>query len=284
MEIEIAKISGYCFGVKRAIEITETVLEKYKNKKVKVYSMGQIIHNQGVIDKLREKGLILIQKEEEIEPGSVFIVRSHGMSPDFLRRIKSKGIKIIDTACPFVKRAQSKAKMLSGRGYHLVIIGNSRHPEVLSEIEHAGNKNLTVIEKPSELNLVKKHEKIGVIMQTTQIKENAKAIIAGLLDKGKEILIANTICNITENRQKVTRELAKKTDIMIIVGGKNSANTTHLAQISKEFNKKTYHIDSYREIKKSWFLPGMKVGISGGASTPMEDIRQVQQHIKDMGI
>jgi 4-hydroxy-3-methylbut-2-enyl diphosphate reductase len=121
-------------------------------------------------------------------------------------------------------------------------------------------------------------------MQTTQIKENAKAIIAGLLDKGKEILIANTICNITENRQKVTRELAKKTDIMIIVGGKNSANTTHLAQISKEFNKKTYHIDSYREIKKSWFLPGMKVGISGGASTPMEDIRQVQQHIKEMGI
>lgn len=282
MKIEIAKLSGYCFGVKRAIEITETVLEKYKNKKLKVYSMGQIIHNQGVIEKLERKGLIIVESEEEIEPGSVFIVRSHGMSPDFLKRIKSKNVKIIDTSCPFVKRAQSKAKMLTRRGYHLVIIGNSRHPEVLSEIEHAGKENLTVVETPDDLHFVKKHEKIGVIMQTTQIKENAKAIIGGLLDKAKEILIENTICNITENRQKVTKELSKKSDIMLIVGGKNSANTTHLAQISEEYNKNTYHITDYRELKKSWFKPGVKVGISGGASTPMEDIKKVSQYIKDI--
>lgn len=282
MEVEIAKLSGYCFGVKRAIEITETVLEKYRNKKVKVYSMGQIIHNQGVIEDLKKKGLILVDNEDQIEQGSVFIVRSHGMSPDFLKRIKLKGVKIIDTACPFVKRAQSKAKMLSRRGYHLVIIGNSKHPEVLSEIEYADKENLTVIETPAELNLIKKHEKIGVIMQTTQIKENAKAIIAGLLDKGNEILIANTICNITEKRQSVTKELAKKTDLILIVGGKNSANTTHLAQISREFNKNTYHIDNYTELKKNWFKPGMKVGISGGASTPMADIKKVKDFVEDL--
>ncbi len=204
------------------------------------------------------------------------------MSPDFLKRIKLKGVIIIDTACPFVKRAQSKAKMLSRRGYHLVIIGNSKHPEVLSEIEYADKENLTVIETPAELNLIKKHEKIGVIMQTTQIKENAKAIIAGLLDKGNEILIANTICNITEKRQSVTKELAKKTDLILIVGGKNSANTTHLAQISREFNKNTYHIDNYTELKKNWFKPGMKVGISGGASTPMADIKKVKDFVEDL--
>jgi len=277
VQVEIAGLAGYCFGVKRALKITETTLKKYKDKKV--YSIGQIIHNLGVIEDLKAKGLILVENEEQIESGSVFIVRSHGMSPDFIKKIKSKGVKIVDTACPFVKRAQSKAKMLSGRGYHLVIIGNSRHPEVLSEMEHADKDNLTIIETPAELGALKKYKKIGVIMQTTQIKENAKAIIAGLLDKADEILIANTICVITENRQEVTRELAKKVDTMFIVGGKNSANTAHLAQISAQYCKNTHYIESYKEIKKSWLVNSIKAGISGGASTPRDDIKDVKEFL-----
>ena len=277
MQVEIAGLAGYCFGVKRALKITETTLKKYKDKKV--YSIGQIIHNRGVIENLKAKGLILVEDEGQIEPGSVFIVRSHGMSPDFINKIKAKGVKIVDTACPFVKRAQSKAKMLSGRGYHLVIIGNSKHPEVLSEMEHADKDNLTIIETPAELGALKKHKKIGVIMQTTQIKENAKAIIAGLLDKADEILIANTICVITENRQEVTRELAKKVDTMFIVGGKNSANTSHLAQIAGQYCKNTHHIESFKEIKKSWLINSVKAGISGGASTPRDDIKDVKEFL-----
>jgi (E)-4-hydroxy-3-methyl-but-2-enyl pyrophosphate reductase len=277
MQVEIAGLAGYCFGVKRALKITETTLKKYKDKKV--YSIGQIIHNLGVIEDLKAKGLILVENEGQIEPGSVFIVRSHGMSPDFIKKIRAKGVKIVDTACPFVKRAQSKAKMLSGRGYHLVIIGNSKHPEVLSEMEYANKDNLTIIETPAELKALKKHKKIGVIMQTTQIKENAKAIIAGLLDKADEILIANTICVITENRQKVTRELARTVDTMFIVGGKNSANTAHLAQISGQYCKNTHHIESYKEIKKSWLEHSVKAGISGGASTPKDDIKDVKEFL-----
>ena len=243
MEAIVAKTSGYCFGVKRALEITENVLEKYKNKNVNVFSMGQIIHNRGVIEDLKLKGLEVVDNEDDISPGSVFIVRSHGMSPRFLIRLKRKGVKIIDTACPFVKRAQSKAKLISKKGYHLIIIGNKDHPEVMSEMEHAGTADLTVIETPDELKKVKKHEKIGVIMQTTQIKSNSKAIVAGLLDKANEILIENTICRVTENRQDVTRQLSKNVDIMLIVGGKNSANTAHLAQISRQHNSRTYHIE-----------------------------------------
>lgn len=280
MQVEIAGLAGYCFGVKRALKITETTLKKYKDKKV--YSIGQIIHNRGVIEDLKSKGLILVENEEQIEPGSVFIVRSHGMSPDFIKKIKAKGVKIVDTACPFVKRAQSKAKMLSGRGYHLVIIGNSKHPEVLSEMEHADKGNLTIIETPAELGTLKKQKKIGVIMQTTQIKENVKAIIAGLLDKADEILIANTICVITQNRQEVTRELAKKVDAMFIVGGKNSANTAHLAQISSQYCKNTRHIESYKEIKKSWLEHSIKAGVSGGASTPKNDIKDVKEFLEKL--
>lgn len=283
MEVKVAKMSGYCFGVKRALELTETILDKYKNKNIKVFSMGQIIHNRGVIENLKLKGLIVVENEDEIEPDSVFIVRSHGMPPEFLKRIKTKGVKIIDTACPFVKRAQSKAKMVSKKGYHLVIIGNKNHPEVISEMEHANMDELTVIETPDELDLVKKHEKIGVVMQTTQIKANAKAIIAGLLDKAKEILIENTICKVTETRQDVTGELAKNVDIMIIVGGRNSANTTHLAQIAKVYNPRTYHIEKYNEIDRAWFkAQDTTAGISGGASTPEEDIREVREYIESL--
>ncbi|MBN1299016.1 MAG: 4-hydroxy-3-methylbut-2-enyl diphosphate reductase [Actinobacteria bacterium] len=280
MKAIVAKTCGYCFGVKRALDLTEKTLKKYKNKKI--FSIGQIIHNKGVIKTLCDKGLIIAEGEDNIEPGSIFIVRSHGMSPDLLKRIESKGVIIIDTVCPFVKRAQSKAKMLSRKGYHLVIIGNQKHPEVISVIEHADKNNLTVIEKPEELAKIKKHKKIGVIMQTTQMKSNAKSIVAGLLDKAKEILIENTICEVTEDRQHITGELAKKVDVMLIVGGKNSANTSHLAKIAKELNTRTYHIENYTEIKPEWFDDkNTTVGISGGASTPDSDINAVKHYIED---
>ena len=284
MRIEIAKLSGYCFGVKRALELTGAILDKYKNKNNKVYSIGEIIHNRGVIEELESKGLKIVEKVEEIEPGSVFIVRSHGIPPHLMEEIKERKVKIIDTACPFVKRAQSKAKMLSKKGYHVVIIGNKRHPEVMSEMEFADKDKLSVIETPEEISLIGRKNRIGVIMQTTQIKENAKAIISGLLDRSNEILIENTICNITEKRQKITKELYQKVDLMLVVGGKNSANTTHLAQIAKKYNPNTYHIEKYNEIDISWFKPDTHIGIIGGASTPQKDIKSVKEYIESLNI
>ncbi len=280
MRVEVARLSDYCFGVKRALELTEAALKKYKTKNIKVYSIGQIIHNRGVIDDLNKKGLIIVENENQIESGSVFIVRSHGVSPVFIKRLKKKGVKIVDTVCPFVKGAQSKAGMLSKRGYHLVIIGNKDHPEVMSEMEHADKANLTVIESPEDLRSFKSHDKIGVIIQTTQIKENAKLIIAGLLDRTRELRILNTICNVTENKQRITKELAQKADLMLIVGGKNSANTTHLAQISASFNQNTHHVENYMEINRQWFDNISLVGISGGASTPRKDIKEVKEFIE----
>jgi 4-hydroxy-3-methylbut-2-en-1-yl diphosphate reductase len=122
--IETARLSGYCFGVKRALSLTEAVLEKYRNKKTKVYSIGQIIHNKGVIEKLREQGLTVVESVEEVEPGSIFIGRSHGMSRKLAESLKNKNVKIIDTSCPFVKNAQQKAKLVARKGYYLVIIGD----------------------------------------------------------------------------------------------------------------------------------------------------------------
>jgi len=281
MNVEIAKYSGYCFGVKRALDITEKILKEYKNNNVKIYSLGQIIHNTGVVDKLLKKGLIIAADESEITPGSVFIVRSHGMGPEILKRLKAKNIKIINATCPFVKKAQSKAKMLSSKGYYLVIIGSKNHPEVIGISEHVKNKNsVVIIEDEKDIDVLKKNNRIGIVVQTTSTIEKFQLIVSKILGKGKEILIENTICNTTKNRQNSTKELAKKVDVMIIVGGKNSANTAHLVEISKKYNSRTYYIENYKELNLDWVKDGENVGISGGASTPLEDIFNVKKIIE----
>jgi len=281
MNVEIAKYSGYCFGVKRALDITEQLLKKYKNNNIKIYSLGQIIHNKGVVDKLLKKGLIIAANEAEIPPGSIFIVRSHGMGPEILKRLKAKNIKIINATCPFVKKAQSKAKMLSSKGYYLVIIGSKNHPEVIGIREHVKNKkSIVVIEDEKDIDILRKNNRIGIVVQTTSTIEKFQLIVSKILEKGKEILIENTICNTTKKRQNSTKELAKKVDILIIVGGKNSANTAHLAEISKKYNPRTYYIENYKELNLNWVKGGKNVGISGGASTPLEDIFNVKRIIE----
>ncbi|MCL5073406.1 MAG: 4-hydroxy-3-methylbut-2-enyl diphosphate reductase [Actinobacteria bacterium] len=281
LEIEIAKNSGYCFGVKRALDIVERTLDKYINKKAKIYCLGQIIHNEGVVEELSKKGIKFVDEEGDIESGSIFIVRTHGMSPDIISRLKSRSVKIVDATCPFVKNAHVKARSLSKRGYFLIIIGNKKHPEVIGIKNHAEGSEYAVIENLSDLDPLSKKEKIAVVVQTTQTIENVQTIVSELIKKGKEIIVENTICNTTGNRQYAVKNLARKVDIMIIVGGKNSANTTHLAEISKKINKNTYHIENCKELKTAWLKGIKKVGISGGASTPRQDILEVKKFIED---
>ncbi len=281
IKIEIAKLSGYCFGVKRALEITEKTLKRYSKKNKKVYSIGQIIHNAGVVDKLKKEGLLVVNDISEIEPDSIFIVRSHGMPLSVLKKLKEKNVKIINTTCPFVKNAQTKARMLSKNNYYVVVIGDESHPEVISIVDQIKNKEkLAVISSPADVDKkINKVQKIGVVMQTTQIKNNAKAIISELIDKAKKIVIENTICNTTEKRQNEVKNLAINSELIIVVGGKNSANTTHLANIAKNYNSSVYHIENYREINPDWFKGKTHIGITGGASTPKEDIEEVKNYI-----
>jgi (E)-4-hydroxy-3-methyl-but-2-enyl pyrophosphate reductase len=280
-EVEIAKNSGYCFGVKRALDLAENTLNKYRNKSAKIYCLGQIIHNKGVVEDLSKKGIKFVDKEEDVEPENILIVRTHGMAPDIIDRLKSRNIKIIDATCPFVKNAHSKARTLAKRGYFLIIIGNKKHPEVIGIKNHAKGSSYLVVENLSDLDSIGKKEKIGVVVQTTQTIENVAAIVSKLIKTGKEILVENTICNTTGNRQDAAKDLARKVDLMLIVGGKNSANTTHLAEISKKINKNTYHIENYKELKTEWLKGIKKVGISGGASTPMQDILEVKNFIEN---
>jgi len=282
LKVTKTKHSGYCFGVKRALNIAEDILKKNKDSKVKIFTLGSIIHNSGVTNEMTRKGLNSAKKIDEIEPGSIFIIRSHGMSPELLKELKNKNISIVDATCPFVKKAQHRAMELSSNKYFVVIIGSKDHPEVIGIKDHVIGKNYAVVENEKDAESLSVKEKIGVVVQTTQTIEKLRSVTNKLLDKAKELLIFNTICNTTKERQNSTSKIAKNVDMMIVVGGKNSANTAHLKEISEKCGTATYHIENFREIEPKWFKNVEKIGICGGASTPEKDITEVIRTIEKL--
>lgn len=282
MKVTKTKHSGYCFGVKRALNIAEDILKKNKDSKVKIFTLGSIIHNLGVTNEMTMKGLNSAKKIDDIEPGSIFIIRSHGMSPELIKELKNKNISIVDATCPFVKKAQHRAMELSSNKYFVVIIGSKDHPEVAGIKDHVVGKNYAVVENEKDAESLSVKEKIGVVVQTTQTIEKLRSVTNKLLDKAKELLIFNTICNTTKERQNSTSKMAKNVDMMIVVGGKNSANTAHLKEISEKCGTATYHIENFREIKPKWFKNVEKIGICGGASTPEKDITDVIRTIEKL--
>lgn len=282
MKIEIAKFSGYCFGVKRALKLSEEALAKHNIDGKKVFTLGSIIHNPGVEKELSSRGLLSVDNTGDVEDGSVFVVRSHGMSPALIDSLKKRKIDIIDATCPFVKKAQSKARRLAEKGFFVAIIGNKEHPEVCGIREQVDPDRVAVIEDEEDLYLLNKESKVGVVVQTTQTIDRLKILTGKLLDKSREVYIVNTICDTTKNRQDFVRSLSKRTDLMLVIGGKNSANTTHLADISKENNLRTYHIESSMDIEPAWLEEVEIIGICGGASTPEKDILEAKKKIEDM--
>lgn len=282
MKVELSKYSGYCFGVKRALKLTEEALARYHSDGRKVFTLGSIIHNPGVEKELSIRGLISIDNVRDIEDGSVFVIRSHGMSPTLIDFLKERNTNIIDATCPFVKKAQSKARELEKMGFFVAVIGNKKHPEVCGIREQVNNDKVAVIENEEDLALFDEKEKIGVVIQTTQTISQLKKFTGKLLDNSREVYIINTICDTTKNRQNSVRDLSKRTDLMLIVGGKNSANTTHLADISRENNLHTYHIENSCGIESAWLEDVKMVGICGGASTPEKDIFEIKEKIEDI--
>ncbi len=267
MKIKIARCAGFCFGVKRAINIAENALKGLKAKD-NIYSLGPIIHNPQVVERLFEKGLQVISDLEKIKDGTI-IISSHGAPLKTLKDIKKKGIRLINATCPFVKYAQSIVKGLKKEGYKIIIVGDSAHPEVKALKSIAGKD--------------KKSKKIGVISQTTQNKVNYISEIEKILGEDfSEVKVFNTICNDTSKRQLATRGLLKDCDLMIVIGGKNSANTRRLWQICKESGVDSFHIETELEMKKKWFKGKNCVGITSGASTPDLMVKNVITKIKKL--
>ncbi len=277
MEIIIAKTAGFCFGVKRAIEIA---FKMAKAKRKGVYTLGPIIHNPQVVDKLKEKGIIPIENFRTKKDIKALIIRTHGIPRNLSKEISSSGCEIIDATCPFVKKAQYYAKLLSEEGYQVVILGEKNHPEVKSLMSYADDR-VIVVDGKTPLPVLK--NRVGIVVQTTQPLEVLKKVLSEALEHSKEIKVYNTICNSTALRLKETGNMAGKVNVMFVVGGKNSANTTQLTRLCTSLSVPTRHIETSSEIRKAWIKGAKKIGITAGASTPKWIIKEVEKRIRDIG-
>ncbi len=277
MEIVIAKSAGFCYGVKRAIKMARETL---KSSNVRCFSLGPIIHNPLVVKDLEEEGLKVIENIGDISDG-ILVIRSHGISKEENEYLISHpNISVVDTTCPFVTKSKKYLERLIKNGYTIFFLGDKDHPEVRGLLSYIGNKAI-VFKDPEEIQ-IKKYKKVGLISQTTQKIELLKKAADKLLSNTEELRIFNTICKTTSIRQREAMELAKKVDLMLILGGKNSANTKKLFEVCKSKLDRSYHIETLKDIDKNWFSGVKKIGITAGASTPKEHITEVVKFLTDI--
>lgn len=274
MKLYIAKSAGFCFGVKRAMEMALRAARKNSGQ---LYTLGPLIHNPQAVEHLKSLGIKVRNRVEKI-PGGTVIFRSHGVSLEELRRAREKRLHIIDATCPIVKRAQFFANYLHRHGYSLLIVGEAHHPEVEAIKSYLDQG--VVVEDVKAVQKLGPWEKLGIIAQTTQSVGLFKEMIAACLEKAREVRVFNTICHATMMRQKEALEISKKVDCMIVVGGYNSGNTQRLAAICREIQPRTYHIERAKEIDPRWLAKKEKIGLTAGASTPSWIIKQVEEEIR----
>ncbi|MFN2341132.1 MAG: 4-hydroxy-3-methylbut-2-enyl diphosphate reductase, partial [Halanaerobium sp.] len=273
LEVIKAEEAGFCFGVQRAIDMV--LKAAGENEDLDVYTLGPLIHNPQVVEKLEAQNVKVASSLAEIDSGIV-IIRSHGVAPEIIKEAREKNLKIIDATCPYVRNAQKYARQLVDEGYQTFIYGDQDHPEVQG-IYGASNKKSIIINKKEDLNSIKLKAKVGFVAQTTKSPESFRDIINLIITEVKELKVFNTICNTTDVRQSSAKKIAEDADIMFVIGGHNSANTTRLAEICAATNTPTYHIETAAEIEKEWLSGKNKVGITAGASTPDWLIREVVQ-------
>ena len=282
--IKLAKFAGFCYGVKRAVETAKKL--KQENPDKNIYVLGDLIHNMDVIKELDELGIKTIY-EIPTEANGICIVRSHGEAPAVFEQLEKAGFEIVDLTCLDVKKVQQKAVELAQNDYFVVIVGKPNHPEVIAIKANAElySQKVVVATTIDELKGYEKqivaHKRVGVVVQTTQMLSSLNTIVSYLNSLAKEVLIHNTICQSTAMRQAEAKELAKNSDLMLVVGSKKSANTTHLYEILKNITK-TIHIENDAEIDdyKEIISSAREIGITAGASTPESIINNVILKIK----
>lgn len=270
MKVTVASDAGFCYGVKRA---TKAAFEAAANPAGPVYTLGELIHNPQVVARLAEMGVRAAHDVAEVGKGTV-IIRSHGLPPEVLAALQKQGAEILDLTCPTVKAVQQRAGTLAEQGYEVVIIGDRDHPEVKAIAGYAGPAAV-IVNSEEEAAAVKATEKIGVVMQTTHTAETCHRIAAVLLGKANEVRIFNTLCSATAKRQQAALELAGEVDAIVVVGGRNSANTGRLVEICRAAGADVYHVETANELRPEWFENCDAVGVTAGTSTPewiIEDV------------
>jgi len=275
MEIIFAKEMGFCFGVRRAIKIAYEALEKWGN----VYTYGELIHNRQYVEKLERDGIKSAEKIEEIPEGAVVIIRSHGISPQEEKVLKSK-FKVVDATCPYVKKSQKFASKTVREGTELVIFGDKDHPEIRGILGYTDGAAI-VISDPEEVEKLPYNSKRAAISQTTNDLDDYKLFINNLLENTEKLIVYQTICFSTIEKHRSAREVARKVDLMLVIGGKHSSNTRKLFKACKRIQPNSYHIETAEELSLIEWEKYERIGITAGASTPDFIIEEVAEKIKE---
>jgi 4-hydroxy-3-methylbut-2-enyl diphosphate reductase len=278
MRINIAKSAGFCFGVKRALDIASKLTKAAGS----VYMLGDIVHNEDVSKRIEKSGIKKINRLKKVNSG-ILLIRAHGASQGALRKASRLGYQIIDATCPMVKEIHKIVKDMHKKGYKIIVIGDKDHDEVQGIVGQLKEKTL-VIDNISHIPLakVKKIKLACVVAQSTQNSKNVLKIVDILKNYVSDLKFFNTICRPTRTKQEEIRSMPLKNDAMIIIGSKNSANTKRLYEISRLLNKKTWRVNSREEIKPSWLKGVRDVGITAGASTPEDTIKNIVKYIRSI--
>lgn len=274
MEVKIAQYSGFCEGVERAYRIALDTIKSGDQ----VYMLGNLVHNTQVVEKFKSLGVKTIKALSEVKAGSkgLLLISAHGVSPSVYDEANKLGLEIVDTTCPWVKKAQKVAKQLSDEGRLVIIIGDKGHPEVTGLTGWAGGRTL-VFGKPEEIQgfSCPEKEKIGVLAQTTKSLENFNRMVEIIKQKCRKVEICNTICGATAKRQKAAVEVAKQVDLMLVIGDQMSANTKRLTELCAEAGTETHQIQTKEELNEDWLKGKKVVGVTAGASTPHWVVEEV---------
>ncbi|OQY19898.1 MAG: 4-hydroxy-3-methylbut-2-enyl diphosphate reductase [Desulfobacteraceae bacterium 4572_35.1] len=277
MEIVLAKSAGFCFGVKRAVNMAFKAADKSDS----ICSLGPLIHSPQLVKKLENEGIRVVDSVADMVDETV-IVRSHGITRSEEEELVARQLKVVDATCPFVKKAQQYVSSLGNNGYAVVIVGEQEHPEVQGIVSYAADAAAWVVANVEQAQAIPVQRKIGLVAQTTQSFENFRDISSILLNKCKELRVFNTICDATAVRQQEARSIASKVDMMLVIGGRNSANTTRLASICTEIQPQTYHIETAAGINPNWVTGISTIGITAGASTPEWIIGEVMEKLREI--
>jgi 4-hydroxy-3-methylbut-2-enyl diphosphate reductase len=282
MEILLAREMGFCFGVRRAVEM----MEESVRDGGEMVSLGSVVHNPQVVGQLKERGLDVIATLDEVSDRPVAIT-AHGVSESVVRELEQRGVPVVDTTCPIVTRSQQWAKRLAEEGFAVIVFGDPNHKEVRGVLGWAPDKAIAITSidqidtLPDDLP-----SRVGVLSQTTETEghfaEFVRALLERRMDRISELRVINTLCNATTSQQAAAQELAHQVDLMVVIGGRESANTRHLAEVAREEGCETYHVESAGEIQRDWLAGRNRVGVTAGASTPDSAVDAVVARLREL--
>ena len=277
MRVVVARHAGICYGVERALKLAEEAAASGG----RVTTLGPLIHNPQAVSALEAHGVAVARTLEDVSGGTL-VIRSHGVDPAVIAEAEGKGLQVVDATCPFVRAAHTCAADLAAQGYAVIIVGEAEHPEVEGILAHAGGE-ATIVQRAADLPDQLPGRRVGIVVQTTQPQARLQEVVSALLPRVTELRVCNTICSATVQRQASAAELAVEVDVIVVVGGHNSGNTTRLAEICRERNPRTHHVETADELESEWFDDAEVVGVTAGASTPDAQIRGVIDAIESLG-